>query len=243
MIQIEVWSDFVCPFCYIGKRRLEEALEQFPHKERVNVVFRSFELDPNAATESGITIHEHLAQKYGMSIEEAKRMTAQVAKQAESVGLAFRFEGMKPLNTFDAHRLAHYAKGQGKLHEMTEQLFYAYFTASASISSHRVLVELAEKAGMNGADVQQMLAGSQYADDVRRDEVEASRLGVRGVPFFVFNQKYAVSGAQPSDVFLQVLNKVWEEAQAASPLQTIAADDAGRCAGGSCAVEEGKKNN
>ncbi|WP_027410291.1 DsbA family oxidoreductase [Anoxybacteroides tepidamans] len=236
-MKIEIWSDFVCPFCYIGKRRLEQALEQFSHKDQVEVVFRSFELDPNAEKQGNVAIHEHLADKYGISVDEAKQMTANVAKQAEVVGLSFRFETMKWLNTFDAHRLAQYARQQGKLNEMAEQLFYAYFTASESIGDHNVLVRLAEKVGLDGEEVKRVLTGDHYAEEVRSDEIEASRLGVRGVPFFVLNRKYAISGAQPTEVFLQALNKVWQEEQTPSPLRTMATNDNGQCADGSCSVE------
>ena len=236
-MKIEVWSDFVCPFCYIGKRRLEEALEQFPHKDQVEVVFRSFELDPNAKKQYDMTIHEIIAKKYGISVEEAKRVNADIGRQAESVGLTFRFDTMKPTNTFDAHRLAKYAKAQGKLSEMTERLFRAYFTDSKWISDHDVLVELAGEAGLDREEVKQVLESSRYTDEVRKDEEEAARFGVRGVPFFVLNRKYAISGAQPIEVFIQALEKVWKEENANSPLRPLAADGGGQCMDGSCQME------
>ncbi|EPR28938.1 FrnE protein [Geobacillus sp. WSUCF1] len=219
-MKIEVWSDFVCPFCYIGKRRLEQALEPFPHRENVEIVFRSFELDPNAPNETPLTIHEIIANKYGISLEEAKRANADIGRQAEAVGLTFRFETMKPTNTFDAHRLAQYAKEKGKLNDMVERLFYAYFTESKRISDRNVLLAIAEAAGLERTEAEEVLASGRYTQEVRRDEEEAAALGIRGVPFFVFNGKYAISGAQPVDVFRRALEKVWEEEQS-RPLQLL----------------------
>ncbi|MGP3562209.1 DsbA family oxidoreductase [Geobacillus sp. BK01] len=235
-MKIEVWSDFVCPFCYIGKRRLEQALEQFPHRENVEIVFRSFELDPNAKKETPLTIHEIIANKYGISLEEAKRANADIGRQAEAVGLTFRFETMKPTNTFDAHRLAQYAKEKGKLNDMVERLFYAYFTESKFISDRDVLLALAEAAGLDRTEAEEVLAGGRYTEEVRRDEEEAAALGVRGVPFFVLNRKYAVSGAQPVEVFRQALEKVWEEEQQTSPLQPLATDQGGTCTDEGCSI-------
>lgn len=235
-MKIEVWSDFVCPFCYIGKRRLEIALERFPHKDRVEVVFRSFELDPDAKKQVDLSIHEMIAQKYGISVEEAKKLNADVGRQAAAVGLTFRFDTMKPTNTFDAHRLAKYAEAQGKLPEMANRLFQAYFTDSLLISDHDVLIGLAGDAGLDREEAKQVLESGSYSDEVRKDEAEAARLGVRGVPFFVLNRKYAISGAQPIEVFIQALEKVWEEEQESSPLQPLASDGGGQCADGSCRI-------
>lgn len=210
-MKIEVWSDFVCPFCYIGKRRLEQALEPFPHREDVEIVFRSFELDPNAPNETPLTIHEIIANKYGISLEEAKRANADIGRQAEAVGLTFRFDTMKPTNTFDAHRLAQYANEKGRLQDVVERLFYAYFTESKRISDRNVLLAIAEAAGLDRTEAEEVLASGRYTQEVRRDEEEAAALGVRGVPFFVLNRKYAISGAQPVEVFRRALEKVWEE--------------------------------
>ncbi|MBS4210306.1 DsbA family oxidoreductase [Bacillus sp. FJAT-50079] len=213
-MKIEIWSDFVCPFCYIGKRRLEAALEQFPHRDEVQLEFKSFELDPDAPLKSTQSIHEMLAAKYGMTIEKAKEMNAGVGEQAASVGLTFNFDNMKPTNTFDAHRLAHYAKKHGKANKITENLLHAYFTDGKDVSDKETLVALAEGVGLEADAVLAVLNDEQaYADDVRDDEKTASQIGVRGVPFFVLNGKYAVSGAQASETFLGALEKVWEEEQ------------------------------
>lgn len=212
-MKVEVWSDFACPFCYIGKRRFEAALERFTHKDQVEVVFRSFELDPHAQRDVDHDVHDMLASKYGMSRERAIAMNENVGNQAEEVGLTFRFDTMVLTNTFDAHRLAHFAAKQGKMNPMTDQLFQAYFTDSEHIGDRETLAALASKAGLDADETARVLAGGDYSAEVRADEEEAGRLGVRGVPFFVIDRKYAVSGAQSSDMFLGALQKAWDESQ------------------------------
>ncbi|OCA87122.1 DsbA family oxidoreductase [Pseudobacillus wudalianchiensis] len=210
-MEISIWSDFVCPFCYIGKRRLEEALDKFPYKEKVTIRFKSFELAPDAPKETSKTIHEALAEKYGMSIQQAKAANANVAEQAKTVGLTFNFENMKPANTLDAHRLAKFAVEKGKGAELTERLLKAYFTDSLPISDADTLTEIAGTVGLNKEEVRSFLKENRLTEEVRADEAEARQIGVQGVPFFVFNNKYAVSGAQPVEAFAAALQKVWEE--------------------------------
>ncbi|GAQ16596.1 redox-active disulfide protein 1 [Oceanobacillus picturae] len=210
-MQIEIWSDFVCPFCYIGKRRLEKALEAFPHKGEVSVIYKSYELDPNAEVNPDKTIHELLAGKYNMPVERAKQMNEDMGKQAKELGLQYNFDEMKHTNTFDAHRVAKYAAEQGKGKEMTERLLYAYFTESKLISDHTTLIDLASEIGLDQDEVTTLLKVDDYAIHVRADEEQARQIGVEGVPFFVFNEKYAVSGAQPPEVFTEVLETVWQE--------------------------------
>jgi len=192
MMKIEVWSDYVCPFCYIGKRRLEEALEQFPHADNVEVEFKSFELDPNAPTTDSRSIYEVLAKKYNMPLEQAKTTTMQVAAQARTVG-------------------------QEK--ELSEALLKAYFVEAKHIGDHDILVEIATSVGLEADAVKDVLASDVYTDDVRAEEKRASDLGITGVPFFVFDGKYGVSGAQPTEAFTQVLEKAW--AESAPTLQVI----------------------
>lgn len=218
---VEVWSDFACPFCYIGKRHFENALQRFEHKNKVDIVFKSFQLDPNAPMTINKDIHQSLAEKYGMSYEKAKEMGEQVSKQAKTVGLDYYFDTMILTNTFAAHRLSHFAKQQGKMNEMMERLLYAYFTESKNIGDYNTLVELAGEIGIDREQALQVLEENRYANEVLADQQIAARIGVRGVPFFVFNEKYAVSGAQPSDAFLEVLQKVWEEEQEKQPLQIL----------------------
>ncbi|WP_214882806.1 MULTISPECIES: DsbA family oxidoreductase [unclassified Exiguobacterium] len=210
-MKIEVWSDYVCPFCYIGKRRLEEALEQFPQADQVEVEFKSFELDPNAPTNDSRTIYEALATKYGMPIEQAKGTTAQVAAQAREVGLDYDFENMVVTGTLDSHRLTHYAKTVGKEKELSEALLQAYFVDAKHIGNHDVLFDIATSVGLDGDAVRDVLTTDVYTDNVRAEEKRASDLGITGVPFFVFDNKYGVSGAQPTEAFTQVLEKVWSE--------------------------------
>lgn len=240
-MKIEVWSDFVCPFCYIGKRRLEEALAQFPHKDKVEVVFKSYELDPNAPIDMGMTMNEVLASKYGMSVEEAKRMSNGVAEQAASVGLTFRFDTMIPTNTFAAHRLAKFAETKGKEATLTEQLLSAHFTESKHIGSHEALADIAASVGLDRQEALAVLQDDNaYGYEVRVDQQMAQQIGVRGVPFFVLNEKYAISGAQPVETFVGALQKAWDEEQTAPKLQELSGSDDASCTDGNCAVPNNK---
>jgi predicted DsbA family dithiol-disulfide isomerase len=238
-MKIEVWSDFVCPFCYIGKRRLEQALAQFPHKDQVEIEYKSFELDPNAPKDSDKNIHELLASKYGMTVEQAKQQNDGIRQHAASVGLTYHFDTMKPTNTFDAHRLAKFAKTKGKEAEITEKLMYAYFTESKHIGDHETLADIAESAGLDRQETLKVLEDKNaYANDVRIDQAIAQQYGIRGVPYFVINQKYAISGAQPTETFINALNKIWEEEASAPKFQDLSTDSAedASCVDGSCAV-------
>jgi predicted DsbA family dithiol-disulfide isomerase len=243
-MKIEVWSDFVCPFCYIGKRRLEEALSQFPHRDNVEVEFKSFELDPNSPAYSGKSIHEALASKYGMSIEQAKQANQNVGQQAATVGLTFNFEEMKPTNTFNAHRLAKYAKTLGKEAAITEKLLYAYFTESKNLGDLETLADIAVASGLDREESVKVLEDDKaFANDVRIDQSIAQQYQITGVPFFIVNQKYAISGAQPTSTFAGALQKVWEEENPAPVLQdlsTVNAEDAS-CVDGNCVIPEKKE--
>ncbi|MFF2908805.1 DsbA family protein [Paenibacillus sp. NPDC057934] len=242
-MRIDIWSDYACPFCYIGKRRLEHALSQFAGRDNVEVVYRSFQLDPHAKADGDVTIHEMLAKKYNMTLEKAKAMNAQLTEQAQGVGLDFRFDTMVHTNTFDGHRLSHYAAKHGKAAEMTERLLRAYFTDSLNLGDRDVLAKLAGEVGLDEADAAAMLASDDYSAEVHADIEEGARLNITGVPFFVFNNKYAVSGAQPGPVFTEVLDTVWAEEQEAPALQVVGqpkgqgqttGDDG--CVDGSCSL-------
>jgi predicted DsbA family dithiol-disulfide isomerase len=221
VLKIEIWSDFVCPFCYIGKRRLENALTDFKHNKEVELEYKSYELDPNAKQQPGKSFHELLAGKYNMTVEKAKSMNEDLAKQAEEVGLTYHFDKMQHTNTFDAHRVAKFAAEQGKGKEMTERLLQAYFTEGKLISDHVTLIDLAKEVGLQEEAVTELLKVDDYAIHVRADEERARQIGVQGVPFFVFNEKYAVSGAQPASVFAEVLEKVWLEENQGPTLQSL----------------------
>ncbi|WP_326513827.1 DsbA family oxidoreductase [Clostridium intestinale] len=210
-MKIEIWSDFVCPFCYIGKRRLELALDKFEYSNEVKIVFRSFELDPNAKKVYSESIHELIAKKYSIPLEQAKASNNQLVNQAKELGLNYNFDDLQPTNTFDAHRLVHYAKFENKINELTERLLKAYFIDSLNLSDIKVLSKLALEVGLDENKALSILESNKYSSDVRADEELASNIGVTGVPFFVFNNKYAVSGAQPPELFLEVLEKVKNE--------------------------------
>jgi len=234
-MKIDVWSDFVCPFCYIGKRRLEQALEQFPHKDDVDIEFKSFELDPNAAVYSGKSIHEAIAEKYNMPIEQARETNAGLAQQAEAVGLTFHFETMKPTNTFHAHRLAKYARTLDKEANLTEKVLHGYFTDSVNLSEIDALAAIAVDAGLDKTNVLEVLQDEKaYADEVRADEALAQQYGVTGVPFFVINNKYAISGAQPLEAFTGALEKVWEEENPKPQFEDLSTSKTEFCTGDSC---------
>jgi len=233
-MKVEIWSDIVCPFCYIGKRRYEEALAQLDYRDEVETVYRSFELDPNAPVKSDRDLHESLAAKFGISREQAKSMNDNVTEQARSVGLTYNLDQAVPTNTFDAHRLTHLAAKHGKMVEMTERLFKAYFTEGKHIGDRQVLVELAEDIGLDAAEVTEALDRSSYSDEVRADEREAAQLGIQGVPFFVINRKYAVSGAQPTEVFIRALEKARSEEQPAITVVNEESDADAACSDGAC---------
>lgn len=225
-MHIEIWSDYVCPFCYIGKRRLEMAMNELPFQKEVSVEYKSFELDRNAPKNSTQSIHEELAKKYGMSVAEAKKMNESVAEQARTVGLHFRFDNMRTTNTFDAHRLQKYASTVGK--DITEKLLSAHFTEGKYLGDHQVLLDIAVLSGLDKEKVLEVLNdGEAFADLVRNDEYEASRFGISGVPFFLINRKYAISGAQPVETFKQALQKVWEEERKTAPIQSLVDENQG----------------
>lgn len=210
-MKVEIWSDYVCPFCYIGKTKYEQALAEFEHKDSIVTEMRSFELDPGTDSSLGMTTVEMLSRKYGMSMEQATTASEGVAEQAAAVGLTFRMEGQLTLNTFNAHRLAHYAEAQGKGAEMSKRLLKAYFTDNLNIDNPEQLSALAAEVGLDAADTLEVLQSERYADAVRAQEQEGSQLGIRGVPFFVIDRKFAISGAQQPEVFLETLRRAWAE--------------------------------
>lgn len=232
-MKVEIWSDVACPFCYIGKRSFEEALSQLSDKEQVEVVYRSFELDPKAPKVIEQDVHDMLATKYGMSREKAKEMGNNVSKMAESVGLTFEFDTMVLTNTFDAHRLTHHAAKYNQRPEMTEQLFKAYFTDSKHVGDHEILAALAENIGLNKQEVNDMLASSEYTAEVRAEEHEAQQLGVNGVPFFVINRKVGISGAQSAEYFLNALKQARDEEP---KLTILSSEDGSVCTDDGCTV-------
>jgi predicted DsbA family dithiol-disulfide isomerase len=204
-MKVEIWSDYVCPFCYIGERKLELALEQTGMKDDVEIVFNSFELDPNAKKSYDDNINQLMAKKYGMSIEQATKNNNNIIKAAKGVGLDYNFENLKRTNTFDAHRLSHYAKEKGKLNEYTKAIMKSYFTDSLNISDFDVLTSIAVEVGLDRAEALKILESSEFAKEVRQDESNAHSRKIDGVPYFLFDGKEAVHGAQAVDTFVSVI--------------------------------------
>lgn len=206
-MKVEIWSDIMCPFCFIGKRKFETALAQFAGKEQVEIVWKSFQLQPGLITDTSKNISEHLAEVKGLSVEQAQKMYQQLAETGKSVGVEFNVDKIVVANTFKAQNLVHIAKAQGKQNEMEERLFEAYFTEGKNVDDIPTLINLATEAGLTLDGIKEALENESYANKVRTDIAEAQQIGVRGVPFFVFDRKYAVSGAQDPSVFLETLEK------------------------------------
>jgi predicted DsbA family dithiol-disulfide isomerase len=225
LVKVQIWSDVVCPWCYIGKRRFEEALESFDGD--VDVEWKSFELDPGAPASHDKPIDELLASKYRTSPEGARRMIQQMADRAGEEGLEFNLLESQGGNTLDAHRLIHFAAERGKGDEMKERLLSAYMTEKKPISDRQTLAELAGDVGLDAEEVAAMLATDEYEQAVRDDERQARQIGVRGVPFFLVAGKYGVSGAQTPDVLLDVLQRAREELEPTEREQGVVCDEEG----------------
>jgi len=225
---VEIWSDVICPFCYIGKRKFESALAQLPQRDRVDVLWRSFQLAPDTKTDPTRNAVRNLAEKKGWTLDFTRQAVAEVSDRARQVGLAFDYDRTVVANTFDAHRLAHFAATHGKGNEMAERLFQAYFVDGRNIADHTLLTALAVDTGLPADDVSGVLASARFATEVHRDINQAARMGINGVPFFVFDHKYAVSGAQDTTIFVQALQQSfaeWTGAVASSSHQPAAAAD------------------
>ncbi|PBC64563.1 protein-disulfide isomerase [Streptomyces sp. Tue6028] len=236
-MRVEIWSDIACPWCYVGKARFEKALEAFPHRDDVEVVHRSFELDPGRAKGDIQPVLTMLTKKYGMSEAQAQAGEENLGAQAAAEGLKYRTRGRDHGNTFDMHRLLHLAKEQGRQDELIGLLYKANFAEERTVfDDDERLVELAVTAGLDADAARTVLADpAAYADDVRADEREAAELGANGVPFFVLDRKYGVSGAQPAEVFTQALTQAWGEREPLKLIQQGSAD-AEACGPDGCAV-------
>jgi len=211
-LTVEIWSDVVCPWCYIGKRRFEAALAAFEHADEVTVMWRSFELDQEAPKVAEGTATERLAAKYGMSLERAQQLHAEMTERAAQEGLDFRFDLARGGNTFDAHRLIHLAATYGHQAAAKERLMRAYFTEGEPIADPETLIRVVAEVGVDPVEARDVLQTDRFAEDVREDELLASQLGIQGVPFFVLDRRYGVSGAQPPEVLVQALERAWGEA-------------------------------
>jgi predicted DsbA family dithiol-disulfide isomerase len=239
-MRVEIWSDVVCPWCYVGKRQFEDALSRFGHADQVSVEWKSFELDPTAPARVGLPMGTVLQRKYGMSAEQAEAANQKMTALAASVGLEYHLDQVQMGNTFDAHRLIHLAAGHGLGDAMKERLLAAYFTEGQSPSDHATLTRLATEVGLDPDEVHEVLDSDAFAEDVRHDEARAAALGATGVPFFVIDEAFGVSGAQPADVLLGALERAWSESHPLTLIDPADAGDtgaeAGACADGACAV-------
>lgn len=209
-MDVEIWSDINCPWCYIGKRRFEAALSGFEHAAEVDVTWRSFELDPAAPAEAPGNGAAMIAEKCGVPLGRARAMEQNVSEQAADEGLDYDLEHARLGSSFDAHRLVHLAKRDGLQDAMKERLFRARFSEGRLVSDPETLVQLASEVGLDGAEVRATLAGDAFASDVREDEATAQRLGISGVPMFVVDRAFGMSGAQPAEQLLALLEHAWE---------------------------------
>lgn len=210
-MKIEIWSDVVCPFCYIGKRKMEKALDKFPFKDQVEIEWKSFQLNPDLKTNPHINTIEHLAESKGWSLDQTRQISSNVAEMAKSEGLTFDFEKAVVANTKRAHQLIHLAKEINKQDEMKEILLQAYFTDGLNVDDLDTLMTLGQKIGLSPEQIQKALNSADFAEAVDQDIYESRQIGVRGVPFFVLDRKFGISGAQPDEVFDQTLEKAWTE--------------------------------
>jgi predicted DsbA family dithiol-disulfide isomerase len=232
VLTVEIWSDVVCPWCYIGKRRFETALAGFDHRDEVEVVWRSFELNPHAARQEEGGLAQRLARKYGMTLEQASAANARVTAAAAGEGLDFRLDIAQPGNTLDAHRLIHLAREHGLQGVAKERLMAAYFTEGRRIGDPETLVGLLSEIGVSTEDARSALEGDANVAGVRADERVAAELGISGVPFFVLDRRQGVSGAQPPELMLQALRQAWTEAH---PVVVAATSgEAPSCEDGTC---------
>lgn len=219
-MDVEIWSDIACPWCYIGKRRFEAALSRFEHRDEVNVTWRSFELDPAAPPERGGERAAHLAEKYGMSVERAREMESHLAEVAATDGLDFRFDIARAGSTFDAHRLVHLAAEHGVQDEMKERLLRAYFSEGELVADEATLLRLAGEVGLDETETHATLSSDRYAEQVRAEERAAGELGISAVPTFVIDRATGASGAHPPEALLDFLRKGWAARQ---PISVLAA--------------------
>ena len=226
-MDVEIWSDIACPWCYIGKRRFEAALAEFEHRDDVRVTWRSFELDPSAPHEREGDNATRIAEKYGITVERAREMGRTVTDAAAGEGLDFHLDIQRSGTTFDGHRVIHLAAERGLQDAMKERLLHAYFTEGQLVSDHDTLVRLAVEVGLDEDEVRAMLASDRYADEVRGDERLAGQFGISAVPTFVVDRAIGASGAHPPEALLQLLEQGWERRE---PVTVIAG-------GESCGVD------
>ncbi len=235
-MKIEIWSDVVCPFCYIGKRKLEKALDRFPQKDKIEIEWKSFLLNPEQETNPNLSTLEHLSQSKGWSMDQTREITSNVVNMAAAQGLEFDFDKAVVANTKNAHRLIHLAKTIGKGGEMKERLLGAYFSEGKNVDDFQTLIFLGKEVGLAEEKIKAMLESDAFESAVDQDIYESRQLGVRGVPFFVLDRKFGISGAQPDEAFDQTLEKAWAEyAKSNAGLEVAENQDGDVCdVGGNC---------
>ena len=220
-MNIEIWSDIACPFCYIGKRHLEEAKDLLPFKDELNIIWKSFQLDPTYHNTKNETIYEQLENSKGMSVDQVKQMTGQVLDMATNAGLKFNFEQITPANTFDAHRLIHLASHHNLQDQAKEALLQAYFIDGKDVADKTALLKIAEDIGLDQTQILETLDSDKFSDEVKHDIKESRDIGVQGVPFFVLDRKYAISGAQPVTAFKDALTQAYKEWKSSQPVDKL----------------------
>lgn len=228
-MKVEIWSDVMCPFCYIGKRKFEDALARFPQKDQVEVVWKSFQLNPYMVTDTHKNLTQYLSESKGWTLEYTQQMQQHVVNMAKEVGLHYNFDNAVVANSFNAHRFIQFAKSKGKGDDAEEQLFKAYFIDGKNTDDKAVLLELGIQIGLNKTEIEHVLNTEAFTEEVNKDIYEAQQIGVRGVPYFVFNDKYAVSGAQHPDTFLGALTQSFSEIKATETADGLSCDVDGNC--------------
>jgi protein disulfide-isomerase len=228
-LKIQIWSDIMCPFCYIGKRRLENAINQFGHQEAIEIEWKSFQLDPNFIASEDDNLVEHLAEKYRKDKDWAIEMLENMTQNAANSGLEFHFEKSIMANSFNAHRLLHLAKQKQLGSELKELLFKAYFTDGQDVNNKETLKQLGIQVGLHANEIDEVLNSNSFSKEVEEDMLTAQKIGIQGVPFFVFDNKYAVSGAQHVETFVKTLEKVWEEGQFDSKITILSSTTGDSC--------------
>jgi predicted DsbA family dithiol-disulfide isomerase len=237
-MRVDIFSDVACPWCYIGKRRFESALDAFPQKDQVEITWHSYQLDPSAPKTSDLTLNEVLAKKYGMGLQQAVAANKRVSTLAAGEGLEYRMDIARYANTFDAHRLIQLAGERGLQDEVEERFFRAYFSEGEALGDPETLARLVSEVGIDPEEARAVLAGNEYTDAVNDDIQNAREIGIQGVPFFILDEKYGISGAQPTDLFKQALDQAWAESHPKMKITTIAGNDDVACEGDSCALPQ-----
>lgn len=233
-MKIEVWSDIMCPFCYIGKRKLEKSIADSPYKDDIKIEWKSYQLNPDLITDPTININEYLATNKGMSVDQAKQMSQQVSVMAAQEGLVFNFDKSVVANSFKAHVFAHFAKKYGKQMEAEELLFKGYFKDGANVDDIEYLKSITLQLGLDAVELEHVILDGSLDDEVKMDIHEAKQIGVKGVPFFVYDRKFAISGAQPQELFAQTLNQAFEEWSSNNKINVVNSENAQSCGPDGC---------